>query len=189
MPRVSRDRSALIKDSARVVQRRRDLGSAVDRGDRQVEGGRGGQQAGEEPVRAVHGRGGGAVRDEAGARALAARRHALVAQHLVGERDRVPRDRQGRGEGALRRQPDARGQFAGVSEAADPRGEETVQRAVRGRPASEQVSEGLRADRGRGRVARFSVNWHCHDSANDARLAAVPTYAFWIFAMTRVRAR
>ena len=41
------------------------------------------------------------------------------------------------------------GQLAGVGQAADPGGEQPVQRAVGGRPAAEQVGEGLRADRGR----------------------------------------
>src|SRR6185437_10278291 len=174
----------LLEDAGRVVQRGRDLGSAVDAGQGEVVKGRGRQQAGEETVRAVHRRGGNAVRDQAGARALTARRHALVAQHLVGERDRVPRDRQGRGEGALRRQPDARGQLAGVGQPADPRGEQPVQRAVRRRPATEQVSQRLWADRRC--LVHFGVNWHCHDSANDARFVAVLTYVFVIIATAGV---
>ena len=113
MPAVSRDSSRSSRTVAGGVQRLATTGRALDRGDRQVDGGGGGQQAGEEAVRAVRGGRGGAVRDQAGARALAALGHAVVAQHLIGQRDRVPADR--------RAPPPGNARAAAGSRAAAPR--------------------------------------------------------------------
>ena len=53
--------------------------------------------------------------------------------------------RQGGGQVAFGGQAQARGQFAGVGQPGDPGGEQPVQRAVRSRPAAEQVRQGDRA--------------------------------------------
>jgi hypothetical protein len=99
-----------VEHGFRVGERRRHLRRAVHRGQAEVGFHHGGfEQAREEAVRPVHGRRGGAVRDDAGARALAAFRHPLVAQDLVGGRHRVPADRQGRGQITFGRQPEPGG--------------------------------------------------------------------------------
>jgi hypothetical protein len=98
------------QDGGWFGQRRRYLRCAVHRGQAEV-----GvehavlEQAGEEAVGAVYRGRGGAVRDDAGARSLAALRHALVAQHLVGGGHGVPAHGQGGGQVAFGRQPQARG--------------------------------------------------------------------------------
>ena len=111
----------------RVGERGGDLGGAVDGGDAQVRDHVGRLEPhGEEAVRAVHRRRGRAVRHDAGAGALTAVRHALVAEHLIGGGDRVAADRQRSGQLTLGRQAQAGGQFAGVGEPGDPAGEQPV---------------------------------------------------------------
>jgi hypothetical protein len=94
----------------RVGQRRRHLRRAVHRGQGEVRvEHRVLQQAREEAVGPVHRGRGGAVRDDTGAGALTALRHALVPQHLVGSGHGVPAHRQGGGQVAFGGQPQARG--------------------------------------------------------------------------------
>jgi hypothetical protein len=95
---------------ARVGQRRRHLRGAVHRGQGEVRvEHRLLQQAREEAVGPVHRGRRSAVRDDTGARALTALRHALVPQHLVGSGHGVPAHGQGGGQVAFGRQPQARG--------------------------------------------------------------------------------
>ena len=126
------------QDGGRFGQCRREMRCAVHRGQAEVGVEHGVlEQAGEEAVGPVHRGRGGAVRDDAGARPLAALRHALVAQHLVGGGHGVPAHGQDGGQVAFGWQPQARGQFAGVGQPGDPRGEQPVERAVRRRPVAE----------------------------------------------------
>jgi hypothetical protein len=160
------------QDRGGVGQRRRDLRRAVHRGQGEIRvEHRILQQAREEAVGPVHRGRGGAVRDDAGAGALAALRHALIPQHLIGGGHGVPAHGQGGGQVAFGRQPQARGQLAGVSQPGDPRGEQPVERAVRRRPPAEQVGQGDGADAARASRAPGSShrgpNWLCHDGANN----------------------
>ncbi len=105
-----RDRFGPAQDGSGFGQRRRHLRCAVHRGQGEVGVEHGVlEQAGEEAVGPVHRGGGGSVRDDAGAGALAALRHALVTQHLVGGRHGVPAHGQRGGQVAFGWQPQARG--------------------------------------------------------------------------------
>jgi len=157
-------RPGSAQDGSRVGERRGHLRRAVHHGQREVRVHRGGlEQAGEEAVGPVYRGRRGAVRHDAGARALAALRHALVAQQLVGRGHGIPAHGQGGGQVALGGQPQARGQLAGVGQPGDPRGQQAVQRAVRGRPVAEQVRQGDGAD---ARGTSHGADWSCHDCAN-----------------------
>ena len=154
-----------VKDGGRVGERRRYLGRAVHHGHAEVRVERGGlEQAREEAVGPVHRGRRRAVRDDAGGGPLAAFRHALVAQELIGRGHGVPAYGQGGGQVSFGGQAQARREFAGVGQAGDPGGEQAVERAVRGRPAAEQVGHGERAYASR--TSHRGPNWRCHDGAN-----------------------
>jgi hypothetical protein len=139
-----------VQEGFRVGQRGGHLRRAVHRGQAQIGLDRGfGEQAGEKAVRPVHGGRGGAMRDDAGARTLAAFGHPLVTQHLVGGGHCVPAHRQGGGQIAFGGQPEPGRQFTGVGQAGNPGREQPVQRAVRGGPVTEQVGQGQGTDAGR----------------------------------------
>jgi hypothetical protein len=155
-----------------VGQRRGYLRRAVHRGQGEVRvEHRVLQQAREEAVGPVHRGRRGAVRDDAGAGALTALRHALVPQHLVGGGHGVPAHGQGGGQVAFGWQPQARGQLAGVSQPGDLRGEQPVERAVRRRPPAEQIGQGHGADAARAsgatRTGQRGPHWLCHGGANN----------------------
>jgi hypothetical protein len=98
IPAAGGHRFGPAQDGGRFGQRRRHLRRAVHRGQGEVGVEHGVlEQAGEEAVGPVHRGRGGSVRDDAGACPLAALRHALVAQHLVGGGHGVPAHGQGRG--------------------------------------------------------------------------------------------
>ena len=153
-----------VKDRGRISQRRGHLRRAVHRGQAEIHVHYGGfEQAGEKAVRPVHGSRGRAVRDDAGTGALAAFRHALVAQHLVRGRHSVPADGQGAGQVAFCGQPKPGWQLAGIGQPHDPGRQQAVQRAISRGPVAEQVCQGRRADAG---TRHHGPNWLRHDGAN-----------------------
>ena len=168
MPTVSRDSSRGAEDVAGGLQRLGHDRRALDRPDGQVDGDGVAQHPGEIAVGAVRGGRGDSVRHQPGTGPLTALGHAVVAQHLVGQRDRVPADRERRRQGALRRQPDPGRELAGIGEPADPRRQQAIERAVGGGPPAEQVGQRVRADQG-----HFRVDWHCHDRSNIAMVATM----------------
>ena len=119
--------SGPVQDGGRVGQRRRYLRRAVHHRQAEVRVERRGlEQARKEAVGPVHRGRCRAMRDDASTGALAAFRHALVAQELVGGGHGVPAHRQGGGQVAFGGQAQARRQFTGVGQPSDPAGEQAV---------------------------------------------------------------
>ena len=170
-------RLGIAQDAGGLGQRGRHLRRAVHHGQAEVRvDHRGLEHAREEAVGPVHRGRRGPVRDDAGAGALAALRHPLVAQQLVGGGHGVPAHGQHGGQVTFGRQAQPRGQLPGVGQPGDPRAEQPVERAVRGRPVAEQVGQRHRADAAGaaravasrpGGTSHGGPNWLCHGGANS----------------------